>query len=55
MVVLRLLTTGFGQLFDWAQGEATCIFAMPSGEAGFEVKTLKGKTQASFYFLRMAM
>jgi hypothetical protein len=31
--------------FDWAQGEATCMFAMPSGEAGFEVKAPKGKTR----------
>jgi hypothetical protein len=31
--------------FDWAQGEATCMFAMPSGEAGFEVKAQKGKTR----------
>ena len=34
--------------FDWAQGEATCMFAMPSGEAGFEVKTQKGKTRGQF-------
>ena len=31
--------------FDWAQGEATCMFTMPSGEAGFEVKAQKGKTR----------
>lgn len=34
--------------FDWAQGEATCTFAMPSGEAGFEVKAQKGKTRGQF-------
>jgi hypothetical protein len=34
--------------FDWAQGEATCMFAMPSGEAGFEVKAQKGKTRGQF-------
>jgi len=31
--------------FDWAQGEATCMFAMPSGEAGFEVNAAPGKTR----------
>ena len=31
--------------FDWAQGEATCMFAMPSGEAGFEVKASQDKTR----------
>jgi hypothetical protein len=31
--------------FDWVQGEATCMFAMPSGEAGFEVKAKKGTTR----------
>src|SRR5712692_1377788 len=31
--------------FDWAQGEATCMFAMPSGEAGFAVKAPKEKTR----------
>jgi hypothetical protein len=31
--------------FDWTQGEATCMFAMPSGEAGFEVKAAKEKTR----------
>jgi hypothetical protein len=31
--------------FDWAQGEATCMFAMPSGEAGFEVDAVQGKTR----------
>ena len=31
--------------FDWAQGEATCMFAMPSGEAGFEVSAAQGKTR----------
>ena len=31
--------------FDWTQGEATCMFAMPSGEAGFEIKAQKGRTR----------
>ena len=31
--------------FDWPQGEATCMFAMPSGEAGFEVNAAQGKTR----------
>jgi hypothetical protein len=31
--------------FDWAQGEATCMFVLPSGEAGFEVKAPQGKTR----------
>jgi len=31
--------------FDWVQGEATCMFAMPSGEAGFEVNAAQGKTR----------
>jgi hypothetical protein len=34
--------------FDWAPGEATCMFAMPSGDAGFEVKSLGGKTRGQF-------
>ena len=34
--------------FDWAQGEATCMFAMPSGEAGFEVNAAQGKTRGQF-------
>ena len=37
--------------FDWARGEATCMFAMPSGEAGFEVKAEGGKTRGQ---LRLA-
>jgi hypothetical protein len=34
--------------FDWVHGEATCMFAMPSGDAGFEVKSLGGKTRGQF-------
>jgi hypothetical protein len=34
------------ECFDWAQGEATCMFAMPSGDAGFEVNERGGKTRA---------
>jgi|SRR5690242_9427511 hypothetical protein len=33
--------------FDWAHGEATCKYAMPSGEAGFEVNAPGGTPRGS--------
>lgn len=34
--------------FDWAHGEAVCKYAMPSGEAGFEVNAPGGISRGRF-------
>jgi hypothetical protein len=37
------------ECFDWVHGEATCMFTMPSGEAGFEVNEQAGKTRGQLF------